>query len=624
MTRRFGDLPLAWKLLLPAVVLILLGGTGGGLLIARDLSARARATLNQSLLQASLRARSLFQGRELYLLESADLAANLEGMDEAVRELDDAAVEERLLSVAALKKDLSVIVITTQDGVGLTELVRRGAAAPDVGAGTRWQRYEPVRRALRARRSQRAADLVRVGDRTLFAVTSPVCAADPCRPVGVALAGVWLDDAVGDVVTPEENTPGVAVYGLDGRLLASAGSPARSRTDVRVGTEQLIRRTEVADGTEVAVLYAPLDLGGRPEAIVAVTLPTAPALAALRGTGIRLGLVLVGVLAGLVLVVGLVSRRALAQVRPLLASSRSLGRGELASRAPVLGDDELGELARRFNEMADQMQASHENLEMLVAQRTEEIERLLRERTEFFASISHELRTPLAVILSRAGMMLSPAYAKSARSAEDAARTIKESGEQLLRLVNDILELARTGSGRIEVSLADVGVADVVKDLRRTLEGLASARDLTLKIDVPTSLPPVRADRRRLGEVLVNLIDNAFKYTPPAGEVVVSARTVSAQVAITVRDTGVGLPADEADRIFEPFYRVRGTETQRGEPATGLGLALAKALIEAQEGSIRLEPGDDEGATFVVSLPLAAPAHAQNGARARRGQLERR
>jgi signal transduction histidine kinase len=283
-------------------------------------------------------------------------------------------------------------------------------------------------------------------------------------------------------------------------------------------------------------------------------------------------------------------------------TSRELERGNLSARVPVVARDELGELAGTLNGMAEQLQASHATLERRVDERTEEVRRLLRERTEFFAGISHELRTPIAVILVEAKML---ADAQRDPKTSEAAGTIIGSAEQLLARVNDILDVARAESGRLEVSLQDVSLPPLFRDLDRSLAALTSGSELSLTVQAPQNLPAVRADPLRLKEVLLNLVENAVKYTPAGGDVSVSAAARNGHVEISVADTGVGIPKKVGDRIFDPFYRVPGTRPSRGGTSSGLGLALAKRVVEAQGGSIRYASRIKQGTTFTIQLPRA-------------------
>jgi signal transduction histidine kinase len=250
--------------------------------------------------------------------------------------------------------------------------------------------------------------------------------------------------------------------------------------------------------------------------------------------------------------------------------------------------------------MAEQLEASHETLELQVEQRTHEIRRLLQDRTEFFAGLSHELRTPLAIILTQAEMLLTDSTNAAVVEARDAIRV---SASQLLELVNEILELARSESGTIELDLAPVRLGEFVADLRPRIDNLAAAAGISMTVRLPARLPVVTADAARLREIVINLVDNAVKYTPSGGSIEIGATTDGRSVRVSIADTGVGIAEEIGDSVFEPFYRVAGTRTQRDQASSGLGLALAKRWVEAHGGSIGWAPNPDGGTIFTFTLP---------------------
>jgi signal transduction histidine kinase len=490
-----------------------------------------------------------------------------------------------LQSVPALKGDLGLAVLADASGVGLAEYRRSSAGGPAKPAsGTNFATQDVVARALRSSGASKAAGFLRDGDRTLLAIAAPVCFGAPaCSSVGVAIVGIAVDELADAASGPIRAA--VSIHDANGTLLARAGDAPQAR-------ETATRRT-------------PFEVQGARTGTFELSVPTAPAFAAARGAGVRLALVVFGAMIGVVAIGGVLSRRILAQVKPLVETNRALGRGQFDARTPVLSEDELGELARGVNQMAEQLQANYETLELRVAQRTEEVQRLLRERTELFAAISHELRTPIAIIRGQAKMMRDATYPKGTKWVTDAGTVIDDSGAQLLTLVNDVLDLTRAEAGRLDVDIETVRLPDVVRELRPTIEGLAQSSGLRAGIDVARDLPAVRADPRRLREVIVNLVDNAAKYTPEGGSVEVSAFNRNGSVVVSVSDTGVGIPPESGDLIFEPFYRVRGTRTQRGQASSGLGLALAKRIVEAQGGTITFESEIGVGTTFTFTLELA-------------------
>ena len=607
-TRGFRSLPLFWKLLIPFLTLIVFVGAFGAFLIVRDLSSRARANVHQDLLQASLSARAILKDRELYLLESANHAANLDGMARHVRANNSASVKELLQSVLALKSDLNLLVVTDRAGVGLVEFSRDDPeGSVQRGAATRWAGTPFIAGALEGREATKAAGFLELGDQTLLAIAAPICA-DPskCRTAGVAIVGITTELLAREAAGRSDpgTEPVVAIYDARGQGLAGSGEEPTT-TPVRLQGDDLVRRTEEIGSHEFFTLYAPLKLQGRQRGMVAVSLSPGAELAAVRGAGMRLAVFLLVAMAGIVGIGALLSRFILAQLKPLLATNRALGKGELSARAPVVSNDELGELAQGVNEMAEQLQASYETLEMRVDERTEEVQRLLKERTEFFASLSHELRTPLAIILGQAKMMRDSSFPKRNGWAKRSGQTIEQSADQLLSLVNDILDLARAESGSIEVNPEDVNLSRLVDDMRQTIVGLGRGKGLTVAFDVAPDLPSVWADQVHLRQIILNLIDNAMKYTPPGGKVDLKAVTTAELAEVSVSDTGVGIPHDVGDRIFEPFFRVKETRSQRGEASTGLGLALTRRLVEAQGGSISYESEPGAGTTVRFTVPIS-------------------
>jgi signal transduction histidine kinase len=380
-------------------------------------------------------------------------------------------------------------------------------------------------------------------------------------------------------------------------------SGASSSPAPHVPPGKLVRRSGRVDGRAVTTLYVPFRLGGRPAGELAVSAATRPAFASVRAAAYRIALIVLAAVVGATGIGVLLARFIVAQLGPLLATNRALEAGDLSARAPVLGRDELGQLAVGVNAMAERLQANYETLEERVRERTEEVERLLRERTELFTSVSHEFRTPLAVILAKAESLQDASYAKTATWCADVGRMVEQSGRQLLAFVNDVLELARAESGGLEIALGPVDLHRLVAELRGAMTGLAAAAGVALSIQVRRDLSPVVADRVRVQEILLNLVDNALKYTPTGGRVVLAASNGGGAVAVRVTDTGVGIPPEVGDRIFEPFYRVAGTRTQRSEPSSGLGLAVTRRLVEAQGGTITYESEPGAGTSVVFTLP---------------------
>jgi signal transduction histidine kinase len=599
---RFGfrDLPLFWKLLVPFMTLMLIVGLVGSVVIVRELSQRAQTQLDADLARKAIEARANVHDNELRLLESANFAANLQGMTSAVASDDNAAVARLLESVLALKPDLDLLVVTRVTGTGLVEFTRSSdKAAPQQGTGTHWESEPFVRDALASTSGDKRSGIVTLGRTGMVAVAAPVCAGTSgCTAEGVAIAGYRIA-AVASAARGSGS--GAGIYDTEGRALGSAGVAPRRVGGLSRRHPETRTRARL-HGRDVETLTVPLTLQSRAIATLAITEPTRPAFASARDAGRRLAVVLFAAMFGIVAIGAVLSRSILRQVRTLLRSNRTLASGDLSARADVLAHDELGELAEGFNEMASQLQANLEMLEMRVEERTEQIRRLLQERTEFFAGLSHEFRTPLAIIRNQATVLAEDADDAGTRRT---ASMVAGSAAQLLDLVNDILLLARAEADSVEVDLQELDVADTLRALRPTLEELARSRELRFAWKVPRHLPVATADPDRLRQIVLNLVDNAVKYTPCGGRVEFGAAPTAGGIELSVRDSGVGIPESVGDRLFDPFYRVEGTSTMHGEPSTGLGLSVTRRLVEAQGGTIRYTSTPGEGSTFKVELPCA-------------------
>lgn len=284
---------------------------------------------------------------------------------------------------------------------------------------------------------------------------------------------------------------------------------------------------------------------------------------------------------------------------PLVTAERRLG---------VLGiafDDDriLPRTDRRLLEaLVDQIALALERLrlteDLAATELATETERL---RTALLNSVSHDLRTPLVTIIGAAGSLAETDLPPEAR--RDLAENIREEGERLDRYVQNLLDMTRLGHGALTPRLAPLDLAELVGSARQRMRGVLRAH--VLRIDLPPTLETVLTDAMLLEQVLVNVLDNAAKYAPLGSEIVVSGRSASGRIELSIADHGPGIPAADQARIFDMFYRVAGGDRQRA--GTGLGLAICKGLVEAMGGSIRAESGwpDGSGTRIVLSLPVA-------------------
>jgi len=231
-----------------------------------------------------------------------------------------------------------------------------------------------------------------------------------------------------------------------------------------------------------------------------------------------------------------------------------------------------------------------------------------RVKSRFLATMSHELRTPLNVILGFAQAIEKAAYGPLGNERYvESARSIRESGEHLLSLINDVLDLSRIEAGEYPYRPEWVDAADVVRGIARAFGPTAEEAGVRLVVDVPAQPAVVRADERGLRQILINLVANAIKFTPGGGSVAIELRQRHAgDFAITVRDTGVGIAPEDQGRVLEPFVQADNSHARRYE-GSGLGLALSKQLAELHGGDLELESTPGEGTQVTVTLPGVAP-----------------
>ena len=239
----------------------------------------------------------------------------------------------------------------------------------------------------------------------------------------------------------------------------------------------------------------------------------------------------------------------------------------------------------------------------LVLEDVTELRRLQRIRAEFIDNLSHELRTPLTTISLLAETAARDAESASPRLRDRIAKIEIETGH-LIQMINELLDLSRIESGTVQLMLDDVDLAKLARSTAERLRLFAERQGLRIDLELPERVPPVRGDEDRLGQVLVNLLHNAVKFSPDGGRIVVGVREDPAGVRVWVRDPGIGVPRADLARIFERFYKVDRARV-RGRGGTGLGLSIARHVVESHGGRIWAESEEGSGSTFILVIPLA-------------------
>ena len=234
----------------------------------------------------------------------------------------------------------------------------------------------------------------------------------------------------------------------------------------------------------------------------------------------------------------------------------------------------------------------------------EQAETANRHKSEFLANMSHELRTPLNAVLGYTELIRDGIYGEVPQKIREVIERVQHNGRHLLGLINDVLDLSKIEAGQLTLAQADYSLRKLVLEVASATEGLASEKQLALEVDVAPDLPLGRGDERRITQVLMNLVSNAIKFTD-AGRVSVRAKLEDGSLLVAVADTGVGIAAEDQDRIFGEFQQVDSSSTRK-KGGTGLGLAIARRIIELHGGRIWVESIPGEGATFHFTLPLAS------------------
>jgi two-component system phosphate regulon sensor histidine kinase PhoR len=292
--------------------------------------------------------------------------------------------------------------------------------------------------------------------------------------------------------------------------------------------------------------------------------------------------------------------------RPFLMVSRdhdlaNLLRTALAADEPRAATVEYGREPRVLETSARPFVSGGERLGLVVLRDVTELRRLEGMRREFVANVSHELRTPLTSIRAVVETLETGAVDDPALEAEFLHRIIGEV-DHLAALVDELLDLARLEMGRVSLTLEPQDPGDVLTRAVERLRPQAERAGVDLRVDTPSPLPPARVDRGRVEQVLLNLVHNAVKFTPEGGQIVVVAAEEDGMLRVSVRDTGVGIAAEELPRIFERFYK---TDPARRSLGSGLGLAIAKHIVQAHGGMIWAESAPGHGTTISFTLPLA-------------------
>lgn len=481
-----------------------------------------------------------------------------------------------------------------------------------------------------------------------------IAVAEPGDPGGATVAQVSIERLVGvDFYFPSGD---VILYLVDSRGRGLAHPPTKERADaglIRAAPDlgRLPQVTEAVAGA--APGPAPLigedpDVTARPAAwardvdgkrvlSASARVPAlgwqvfaeerrADVLAPVHSAAVRMGIFLAVFLALAVAASALLARRMVRPITVIESGARRIGGGALDERIELDTGDELESLGDAFNEMAAQLRELYGDLERRVEDRTRdltsalaenaallrqleerglELEAVSRNKSAFLATMSHELRTPLNAIIGFSEVLQERMFGELNDRQAAYLDDIHTSGRHLLALIDDVLDLSKVEAGRIDLELADVDVRDCLEMGLMMVGERARRGGVRLECDVGPAVGPVRADARRLRQVVFNLLANAVRFTPEGGLVRATARREGDELLIAVTDTGPGIAPDQQDLIFETFRQGGDVRDVEG---TGLGLPLSRALVELHGGRLWVESHPGEGSTFVLALPAVPVA----------------
>ncbi len=291
------------------------------------------------------------------------------------------------------------------------------------------------------------------------------------------------------------------------------------------------------------------------------------------------------------LIIGFIGAVILAQmmtkpIKQMAKGAELIGQGKLDTTIVVKSRDELEGLARDLNKMSSQLK---------------EIDQM---KSDFLASVTHELRSPLTSLTMYIELFLKGAAGELNEKAKKFLTIMEGSNNRLSRFIDDLLDMAKIERGKMEIKKEPLGILPIVSETVQLIKPQADEKNIEVTTDIPDSLPLVFVDGDRTRQIITNLLSNSIKFTPEKGKISVKIQDEKEHLQVSISDTGIGIPPDRIDKIFDKFEQVREVrERIKGPKGTGLGLAIVKSLVEAQGGKIRVESEVGKGSTFYFTLP---------------------
>ena len=304
----------------------------------------------------------------------------------------------------------------------------------------------------------------------------------------------------------------------------------------------------------------------------------------------------------------IVARRVVRPLETLRQLVEQIGRGDLNARIEIKTGDEIEILADEFNRMAANLKEAYTGLEQKVAERTRELiavnaklEGASQLKTQFLANVNHELRTPVSAIISYGGLVLTDIHGQISQLQKENLQDLLNNAERLLALIDSLLDIAKIEAGKLEVTVEPVDLVEIIRGVILAVESTLNGKPVQVIRHTVPDLPFLNTDRGKLAQIILNLLDNAAKFTE-RGEIKISASQQNGALKLEVSDTGIGIRKEDLNQVFEEFRR-GGVSTSKKYRGTGLGLAIVKRLVGLLGGSIEVRSEVNVGSIFTVTLP---------------------
>jgi len=383
--------------------------------------------------------------------------------------------------------------------------------------------------------------------------------------------------------------------GMTGEVLETSEPDKNTRINITLNILQAIRGENALKGNsraEYMDVAIPIARSGENGGFVVYIIDNKQTVQSLNDE--IFSLILEAVIIGFAISIGItliISKTLISPIQGMTKAAEAMADGDFSRKIRVESGDEIGILAKTFNDMAMQIET------ML-----EELKKAEKLRREFVANVSHELRTPLTSIRTYAET-ISDSRDIPQETEEEFLRVIINESDRMAKIVQDLLELSRFDSGNSNMTVEEFSIEQSLRDVHAAIALEARRRNHVFYLELEWKLPNIMGDRARIEQVLMNIISNAIKYTPDGGTITISSGSLDGNIWVSVEDTGIGIPQEDLGRVFDRFYRVEKARS-REAGGTGLGLSIAKEIVTGHGGELTVESTHGVGTTVTMTLPI--------------------